>query len=130
LRGVEQEQMIKKNHGDEWKFLMALHINDTVSIEKENGDRVFYRVQKLDVSGGLTLRLNTASTIDNKKEEIRISLIAMIFFDHLLLFYTPILCKFRASHSTPMSLHHGYKLTFNFICLDILNNGRNKNIYK
>jgi CRISPR-associated endonuclease Csn1 len=66
--------MIKKNHGDEWKFLMALHINDTVSIEKENGDRVFYRVQKLDVSGGLTLRLNTASTIDNKKEEIRISI--------------------------------------------------------
>jgi DNA-directed RNA polymerase subunit H (RpoH/RPB5) len=36
-------------HGDKWKFLMALHINDIVSIERESegSERVFYRVQKL-----------------------------------------------------------------------------------
>ncbi len=73
-RDVGREQIIKTNYGDEWKFLMVLHINDTVSIRQKDGDRVFYRVQKLDVSGGLTLRLNTASTIGNKKEEIRISI--------------------------------------------------------
>jgi len=79
---IPKQPIIKTNHGGEWEFLMALHINDTVSIEKDGGERVFYRVQKLDVSGGLTLRLNTASTISNKKEEIRTS-ISSLFKEYI-----------------------------------------------
>jgi hypothetical protein len=47
---------------------MALHINDTVSIEKENGERFFYRVQKLGGGYDITLRLNIASTINDKDQ--------------------------------------------------------------
>ncbi len=67
---MPKQPIIKTNHGDEWEFLMALHINDTVSIEKDDGERIFYRVQKIGGGYDVTLRLNTASTIDNKNEGI------------------------------------------------------------
>lgn len=74
-RGVKQEQIIKTNHDNEWKFLMVLHINDAVSIEKNNGKRVFYRIQKMDSSNKkIVLRLNTASTLSNKDEELNIGI--------------------------------------------------------
>lgn len=66
--------MIKTNHGDEWEFLMALHINNTVSIGKENSERIFYRVQKINMTGTVTLRLNTASTLKNKDEKLSIAI--------------------------------------------------------
>lgn len=73
--GKPKQPIIKTDFGAEWEFVMALHINDIVSVENENGERIFYRVQKLDSIGGrITLRLHTASTIDNKKEEIMISI--------------------------------------------------------
>ncbi|CAC9630166.1 CRISPR-associated endonuclease Cas9 [uncultured Gammaproteobacteria bacterium] len=72
---MSKQPIIKTDHGDEWDFLMALHINDTVSVEKKDGQRVFYRVQKMGIiSGKLTLRLNTTSTIDNKNEEVEASI--------------------------------------------------------
>ncbi len=72
---MSKQPIIKTDHGDEWEFLMALHINDTVSVEKKDGQRVFYRVQKMGIiSGKLTLRLNTTSTIDNKNEEVEASI--------------------------------------------------------
>lgn len=71
---MPKQAVIKTNHGEDWEFVMALHINDTVSIEQEDGERVFYRVQKLEAPSGLTLRLNTTSTIDNKDEAIRKSI--------------------------------------------------------
>ena len=40
--------IVKKKHGDEWQFIMALHINDTVSIKKDNSERIFYRIQQLN----------------------------------------------------------------------------------
>lgn len=67
---MPKQSIIKTNHSDEWEFLMALHINDCVSIEKENGERVFYRVQKIGGGYDVTLRLNTASTINNIDEEL------------------------------------------------------------
>jgi CRISPR-associated endonuclease Csn1 len=67
-REVVREPMIKTNYGDDWQFLMALHINDTVSIEKDNGERIFYRVQRLGGGYDITLRLNIASTISDKKQ--------------------------------------------------------------
>ena len=63
---------------------MALHINDTVGIEQKNGERIFYRVQKMGaISGKLTLRLNTASTITNKNEEVEAS-ISTIFKQNII----------------------------------------------
>ncbi|MCK4840433.1 MAG: type II CRISPR RNA-guided endonuclease Cas9 [Methylococcales bacterium] len=70
-RNVEREQIIKTNHGDESLFIMALHINDLVSVLTESGERVFYRVQKLDSANKrIKLRLHTASTINNDLETL------------------------------------------------------------
>lgn len=69
-----RQVITKIDHDDKWHFVMALHINDLVSIEGENFERIYYRVQKLESPTGLTLRLSTASTLDNKEEEIRVSI--------------------------------------------------------
>ncbi len=75
LRAVLVEPIVKTNHGDAWQFIMALHINDTISIENEHGERVFYRVQKLNISTkGFVLRLHTASTLANTDEELYIGI--------------------------------------------------------
>lgn len=67
---MPKQPIIKTNHGNEWEFLMALHINDTVSIENEDSERVFYRVQKIGGGYDITLRLHTASTIKDKNQEL------------------------------------------------------------
>ena len=73
-RNIKREQIIQKNHSDDWQFTMALHINDLVSVNKNNGEREFYRVQKLDTgSNRMVLRLHTAAKLDNKSEEIYFS---------------------------------------------------------
>jgi len=67
-RGVPFESIVLTNHGEDFQFIMALHINDLVSIETDDGER-FYRVQKLDCSNKrVHLRLHTASTIANDNE--------------------------------------------------------------
>ncbi|SMN10691.1 CRISPR-associated protein, Csn1 family [uncultured Candidatus Thioglobus sp.] len=72
VKGINmpKQPIIKTNHGEDWKFLMALHINDTVSIENEDGERIFYRVQKIGGGYDITLRLHTASTIKDKNQEL------------------------------------------------------------
>lgn len=70
-RNIEREQIIQQNHGDDWTFIMVLHINDLVSLELGNNKQEFYRVQKLNKGGGgIQLRLHTAATLGNKSEEI------------------------------------------------------------
>ena len=72
---IPKQAIVKTDHGEDWEFVMALHINDTVSIEKENGERVFYRVQKfMAAQDSLVLRLNTTSTLNNKNEEVQMSI--------------------------------------------------------
>lgn len=74
-RNTLYEPTIKINHNDDWKFLMVLHINDTISIKKDKDERVFYRVQKLDANNKkFVLRLNIASTLSNKDEELNIGI--------------------------------------------------------
>ncbi len=76
VKGINmpRQPIIKTDHGADYDFVMALHINDLVSIEKE-GKRVFYRVQKLDSgSNRFVLRLHTTTTLDNKNEEIYFSI--------------------------------------------------------
>lgn len=67
-RGVLIEPLIKTDHGEDHRFIMALHINDLVSLEADD-KRKFYRVQKLDSANKrVHLRLHTASTIANENE--------------------------------------------------------------
>ena len=71
----QKQSITKTDHGDEWQFVMALHINDLVSVDRENGAREYYRVQKLDAgSNRFVLRENRASTLQNKNEELYVSI--------------------------------------------------------
>lgn len=71
---MHRQPIVKIDHGADYEFIMALHINDLVSIEK-NGQRLFYRVQKLDSgSNRIVLRLHTTTALDNKNEEIYFSI--------------------------------------------------------
>ncbi len=65
-----KQPIVRMFHGGEWQFVMVLHINDLVGIDRE-GVTVLYRVQQLESPNRLTLRLNTAATIGNKDEKIR-----------------------------------------------------------
>lgn len=69
-----KQSIVKEDHGNEWQFLMSLHINDLVSVRKGDGEREFYRVQVLDRDGGrLELRLHSTATLKNESEHIRTS---------------------------------------------------------
>jgi CRISPR-associated endonuclease Csn1 len=64
--------IINIHHGEEWQFIMALHINDLVSVGNDDTKQEFYRVQVLERDGGkLQLRSHTAATLGNKSESIR-----------------------------------------------------------
>jgi len=70
----QKQAIAKKDHGDDWQFIMALHINDLVSVGSKKNERIFYRVQKLDSgSNRFILRKNRASTLQNKDEELYVS---------------------------------------------------------
>ena len=72
--GTEKQPIIQTKHGDDIEFLMALHINDLVSIE-EDDECKYFRVQKLEGDGNqISLRLNTASTISNDTEKRRLTI--------------------------------------------------------
>ncbi len=74
-RGVPREEIVRTAHGENYEFLLALHRNDTVSVEKENGERIFYRVQKLDSGiNRVMLRLSTAANLDHENEMLHISI--------------------------------------------------------
>ena len=74
-RGVMREEIIKKEHGKDRVFLMALHINDTVSIKNKKGGREFYRVQMIDMNNNkFSLRQVFSATLKNKNEELFISI--------------------------------------------------------
>ena len=61
---ITPEPVVKRDHGSEYQFLMALHKNDLVKIKCQEEYQI-YRVQKLNK---FTLRLHTASTENNKDE--------------------------------------------------------------
>ncbi len=71
---IFKEPIVRTEHGEDWEYITYLCSNDTVSLE-ENGERVFYRVQKLEASASrLTLRLLSAATLNNKKECVQKSI--------------------------------------------------------
>jgi len=69
-RNIVREGIIQTNHGDEWQLVMALHINDLVSVDAGNDKREFYRVQKLGGGYDITLRLHTETSTKREKEFI------------------------------------------------------------
>jgi len=69
-----KQPMVKTQHDGDWRFIMALHINDLVSVNSGNGIR-YYRVQKIDSgSNRFVLRSGEASTLKNKEQELYISI--------------------------------------------------------
>ena len=64
------QSLIQFDHGSDWEFVVALHINDLVQVTV-NGEERIYRVQKLNmVNSKLALRLHSAATVSNKKEGV------------------------------------------------------------
>lgn len=75
---IPKQAIVKTEHGDEFEFVMVLHINDLVKINHNNEESI-YRVQKLESdSSGLTLRIHTAAMLNNKSEMIRKSISTLI----------------------------------------------------
>ena len=71
-RGILQAKapIIQIDQGDQWEYLMALHINDLVELNHGQTTKI-YRVQKLDRgTARIVLRLHTASTLNNSEESI------------------------------------------------------------
>ena len=76
VRGVKGniQPLIKTDHGQEWEFLFALHINDVVRLTN-SGEQKFFRVQKLEETGNrVIMRRHTAATLKDNDEMIRLSL--------------------------------------------------------
>ncbi len=72
---IPKQPIIKVDHGADYEFIMAMHINDTVSIENENGECIFYRIQKLDSSSNkIMLRLATATTLSKEDEKLHLNI--------------------------------------------------------
>lgn len=66
----DKTSIIQKDHGQEWKFIMSLAINDMVEITQNNQKR-YYRVQLLDGSNeNITFRLHTATTLDDAETRL------------------------------------------------------------
>ena len=62
---TEITDIVQRDHGEEWRFVMSLAVNDMVQTD---GTRTIYRVQKLDGSNNrFTLRLHSAATLDDKQ---------------------------------------------------------------
>lgn len=80
VRGIGQSKqpMIQLDHGDDLEFVMALHINDLVSIADDE-KKAIYRVQKIDSAGArLMLRLHTAATLNVETEQIFASITTLM----------------------------------------------------
>lgn len=77
--GKLKQAIIKTDHGEALEFVMALHINDIVSVDN-SGQRLFYRVQKLDSGvNRFMLRLHSASVLDRKDQGLHLSINETLF---------------------------------------------------
>mgnify|MGYP001286560983 CR=1 FL=1 len=61
--------IVQKDHGPNWKFIMSLCANDIVEVE-ENGNKEYYRVQKLAATNNVVvLRKHETTRVDEKDTE-------------------------------------------------------------
>ena len=76
---MPKQALVQTVHGPDTEFLLALHVNDLVSVEQE-GERKYYRVQTLDSGlNRVKLRLHTSSTLNNSSEELHLSINKLLF---------------------------------------------------
>ncbi len=69
-------------HGENYEFIMALHINDLVTI-KNNGMIYYYRVQKLDSGiNRIMFRIHNAATLDDQSQEKHLTINSTLFGTH------------------------------------------------
>ena len=67
--GAEKQLAVKKNHGESYEFIMALHINDLVTMKDSEAIK-YYRVQKLSPSlNKIMFREHNAATLENSEQE-------------------------------------------------------------
>ena len=57
--------VVRRDHGDGWRFVMSLSINDIVKLDEPVNGCDLYRVQKISADRVVTLRAHTAATIDD-----------------------------------------------------------------
>ena len=60
--------IVRRDHGDGWRFVMFLSINDLVRLDTPGNDCDIYRVQKItdkDKDTEITLRKSTSATLDD-----------------------------------------------------------------
>ncbi len=63
--------IVQRNHGEGWKFIMSLAVNDLVLVEN-NGSTDFFRVQLLDGSNeAIVLRKHTAAILDDNSTRLK-----------------------------------------------------------
>jgi CRISPR-associated endonuclease Csn1 len=66
--GKQKRLIAKTGRTEQLEFVMALHVNDMVSVE-QGGQRVFYRVQKLDAGSRECVLCPHSSAISGRKDE-------------------------------------------------------------
>lgn len=63
---IAKTDIVQRNHGEEWKFVMSLSINDLVVVEENDAERIM-RVQLFDASNGnIIFRDHKSATLDDK----------------------------------------------------------------
>lgn len=63
---IDKTKIVQREHGNEWRFVMSLCINDTLEIIDNDGVVKQYRVQKMSgANNRITLRLHTVSGVEN-----------------------------------------------------------------
>lgn len=63
--GCNKQPIVDTDHGDDYEFIMALHINDTVGVKVNNIEK-YYRIQILDrPNKRIKLRFHAASVLNN-----------------------------------------------------------------
>lgn len=68
---IAKTGVVQRDHGEEWKFVMSLAVNDLLAIENGQGTD-YYRVQLLDGSNeAIVLRRHTAATLDDNATRLK-----------------------------------------------------------
>jgi hypothetical protein len=74
----DRPPLIQIDHGDDWEFVVALHINDLVRIVVD-GEEQIHRIQKLNmVNSKIATRLHTSATVNVKSEGIETAPTTMV----------------------------------------------------
>mgnify|MGYP007100547621 CR=1 FL=1 len=63
----EKTALINKDHGTDWRFIMSLAANEMVEVVDKDGNKQYYRVQKIS-DPTITLRLHTSTSTSDSDQ--------------------------------------------------------------